>query len=75
MHLQHAGSKSWDISSRNGVVTLLGRNVASLGFSDCWQFFLSHSSNKEGELMLKHVSVIGPLIWTILIKHYIFMLS
>ena len=28
--MQHAASRSWDLSSRNGVMTLLGRNVTSL---------------------------------------------
>ena len=52
MHLQHAGSRSWDLSTRNGAMTLLGRNVASLEFSECWQLFLCQI--KDEELMLKH---------------------
>ena len=48
MHLQHAGSSSWNLFSINGIMTLLGRNVASLAFSDCWQLFLCNSSNKRG---------------------------
>ena len=28
--MQHAATRSWDLFSRNGVMTLLGRNVTSL---------------------------------------------
>ena len=44
--MKRTGSRSCDLpNSRNGVTTVLGRNVDLFEFSGFWQLFLHNSSN------------------------------
>ena len=52
--MQHAGSRSWDLSSRKGVyVTPSDRNVANLSFRTVSNFSCITLEIKEAELILK----------------------